>query len=70
MKINKPIVKGSIVKFQEGWYRVSHVGAGRCNLRGIFNGIMYHKHISLGAVVEDEAAWFEKWSKSETYQSM
>ena len=65
---------GSIVKYQEGYYRVSAdkgYGAKRwVNLRSIFGSTVYHKRVPHNEVIEAQEEWFNKWSQSETYMSM
>lgn len=67
---NRPIVKGSIVKYKDGWVRVTAKYATCVNLGAVFGGKVYHKRVPLAEVVEDEANWYEAWTKSETYMSM
>lgn len=64
--------KGSIVKFNEGYLRVTAYfpKSGRVNLGGIFNGKIYYKGIPDYKVEEAEAEWYEQWTKSETYKCM
>ncbi len=64
------IVKGMIVKYQGGNYRVSNVKGGKVNLKAIFGSKIYYKGIPVGEVVEDGAAWYNRWSQSETYMCM
>ena len=64
------IVKGSIVKYKQGWQRVTAVIGNTVNLGNIFGGKINHKRVPLNEVVEDEAAWYKNWQQSETYQSM
>lgn len=65
-----PVVKGSVVKYQDGWVRVTARFKHTVNLGGIFNGKIYHKHVPLGEVFEDHDAWYKNWQESETYKSM
>ena len=67
---NTEITKGSIVKYEDGHYRVSAVIAGTVNLKSIFGSKIYHKGIPASMVAEDEAAWYAAWQQSETYQCM
>ena len=66
----KPIVKGSVVKYKDGFVRVTAKFAKTVNLGGIFNGKIYHRKVPLTEVVEAHDEWYERWTKSETYQSM
>ena len=67
--MNKPIVKGSIVRYKDGWCRVSACFKNSVNLCGIFNKVIYHKKIDIKDVTEDYDAWYAAWTKSETYYS-
>lgn len=71
-KNGKTIAKGTVVHFKDGWVRVTSVNKTRqtVNVGGIFSGRVYEKDVPLYEVYEDDAAWFESWQKSETYQSM
>jgi hypothetical protein len=68
--MNKPVVKGSIVTYKNGWYRVSALRGGKVNLKSVFYDKLYFQRIPVEDVTEDYDDWFEHWSKSETYQSM
>mgnify|MGYP001604600846 CR=1 FL=1 len=76
VNVPTPITKGCVVRYKEGWQRVTAVfpKRGTCNVgpvfggRGRFSGIK--KGIPLSEVYEDEAAWYEAWTKSEAYQCM
>jgi hypothetical protein len=70
--MNKPIVKGSVVKYQDGHMRVTAVfpNRGTCNLGTIFGSKVQLKGVRLNDVTEDEEAWYAAWTKSETYLSM
>ena len=67
---NIEIRKGSIVKFENGNYRVTSLRGGKVNLGSIFGKHIYHKGIPVECVNENSAAWYEHWSQSETYQCM
>lgn len=71
--MSKPIVKGSVVKYKDGHYRVTALFevAGKCNLGTIFGRVLPNlKRVDLKDCVEDEEVWYDAWTKSETYQSM
>ena len=73
--ISREITKGMVVKYTEengqtGNYRVTCVKGGKVNLGSIFGKHIYHKGIPIELVVDDEAAWYERWSQSETYRCM
>lgn len=71
-----PITRGCIVRYQDGWRRVTAVfpGKGTCNIgpvwggRGRFSGIK--KGIPLSEVYEDGAAQWTAFEQSETYRCM
>jgi hypothetical protein len=72
----RPIVKGDVVRYKDGWQRVTAVfpGKGTCNIgpvwggRGRFSGIK--KGIPFSEVYEDGDAQWAAFEKSETYQCM
>ena len=65
-----PIEKGSVVLYKNGWMEVTARFNKHVNLGHIFHGKTVIKKVPLTEVVEDRDAWYEMWSKSETYQSM
>lgn len=65
-----PILKGSVVKYKNGWMEVRAVFKNHVNLGPIFHSKTTIKKVPLTEVTEDRDAWYEAWSKSETYQSM
>jgi hypothetical protein len=67
---NIEIKKGSIVKFENGNYRVTSLRGGKVNLGSIFGKHIYHKGIPVEHVSENEDAWYKQWSQSETYMCM
>jgi hypothetical protein len=75
MKNVKNIVKGLVVAYTDeygatGNYRVTAVRGGKVNLGAIFGKHIYFKGIPVEQVRDDEAAWYERWTKSETYMCM
>lgn len=69
----KTLHKGSIVKIGNGGHaRITAVFPGKqtANLGSIFGKRILDRSIPLSQIVEDEATWYESWSKSETYMSM
>ena len=68
------IAVGSIVKFENGYYRVSAdkgTGSKRWfNLKSIFGNTIYHKKVSASEVVEAHDEWYARWTQSESYMSM
>jgi hypothetical protein len=66
----KPVQKGSVVRYKDGWVRVTAKYKHTVNLGGIFNGKIYHKNVPIGEVFEDHDAWYANWQQSETYMSM
>jgi hypothetical protein len=67
---NIEIKKGSIVKFEDGNYRVTSLRGGKVNLGSIFGKSIYHKGIPVEYVSENSSEWYDKWSQSETYMCM
>ena len=63
-------LKGAVVKFQEGFYRVSSHRGGKVNLAGVWNGRIYEKGILEAEVVEAHDEFYDYWSKSESYMCM
>lgn len=68
--VRREIVKGSIVKYQNGWMEVTAKFKNHVNLGSIFRGKTTIKKVPLTEVTEDRDAWYEEWTKSETYRSM
>jgi hypothetical protein len=66
------IKKGSIVKYNEGFYRVSALfsKAQTVNLQSIFGSTIYFRGVPLYKMEEAHDEWYDHWSKSETYMSM
>ena len=63
-------LKGAVVKFQDGFYRVSSHRGGKVNLAGVWNGRIYEKGILEAEVVEAHDEFYDYWSKSESYMCM
>jgi len=65
---------GSIVKFENGYYRISaDKGKGDkrwVNLASIFGSSIYHKRVPYSQITEAQNEWYNKWTQSETYMSM
>ena len=70
MEATVEIKVGSIVRYEEGWYRVTRATKEKVNLGRVFGGKIYYKGVLKREVVEDEAAWRESWERSETYMCM
>jgi hypothetical protein len=66
----EPIVKGSVVKYKDGWMEVTAKFKNHVNLGHIFYGRTTIKKVPLSEVTEDKDAWYKRWSESETYKSM
>jgi hypothetical protein len=70
------ILPGTIVAYTEpgatrsGWYRVRRVTRNTVNLGAVFGKRLYHKGVPKGEVREDEGAWYEAWSQTDSYRSM
>ena len=67
-------LQSAIVKYKGGFYRVSaDKGQGEkrwVNLKSIFGNTIYYKHVPVTEVVEAEQEWYNRWTQSESYQSM
>ena len=68
--IEKPIQKGSVVKYKDGYMEVTAKFKNHVNLGPIFHGKTKVKHVPLSEVSEAHDEWYEKWTQSETYKSM
>ena len=69
--MSNPVVKGSTVKYKDGYYYVSSVTSTTCNLTGIFyRKNVLHKRVPLTEVVEAREEWYAKWQESDTYKCM
>jgi hypothetical protein len=70
MNETTPLVKGSIVKYQNGFMEVRAVFKNTVNLGPIFYSRTTVKGVARELVVPAYDEWHEYWSKSEAYQSM
>lgn len=68
--MNKPITKGTIVRYQDGWMEVTTKFKNHVNLGHIFYGKTKIKKVPLSEIKEDYDGWWEVWSQSETYKCM
>ena len=68
--MKRGITKGVVVRYQDGNYRVTAVRGGKVNLGAIFGKAIYHKGVPIEQVTDDEAAWYKRWTQSETYMCM
>jgi len=64
------IIKGSVVCYGKGWFRVTAKFRDSVNLGSIFGSRVIHKRVPLSEVYEDEDAWYKNWQQSETYRCM
>jgi hypothetical protein len=62
--------KGTVVKYDKGYYRISRLTKKTVNLKSVWGNKIYYKGLPKSDVVEAEAEWYEHWSNSETYRSM
>ena len=60
----KEIIKGSIVNYEDAWYRVSAIIGKTVNLAGIFGDGIYFKRVPISEVKEDEDSWIKHWQES------
>jgi hypothetical protein len=67
----KPIVKGSTVKYKDGYYTVSALNRMTANLKGIFHRErVLHAKVPLTELTEAHEEWYAKWQESDTYKCM
>jgi len=66
----KEIVKGSIVRYKDGYQQVRSRFKTHVNLCAIFQSRITHRHVPLSEVVEAHDEWYAKWEQSESYMSM
>ncbi len=62
--------KGTIVKYDGGFYRITRETKSTVNLGAIFGNHIYHKGIQKSEVTEAHDEWYQRWAQSETYMSM
>ena len=67
---NTEIKKGNIVKYNEGFYRVSFATKIKVNLKSVWGNKIYYKGIPKSEVVEAGEEHWEIFSNSETYRCM
>jgi hypothetical protein len=65
-----PIAKGSIVKFNQGWCRVTRVTKNTVNLGPIFGRGTTDKYVPIDLVTEDSTGFYVYWSTTDAYRSM
>ncbi len=60
---------GNVVKWSgdSGYMRVKSIRGGKANLGAIFGKGIYHKGVPVNELVECEAEWWAKYTKSESY---
>jgi hypothetical protein len=65
---------GSIVKFENGYFRVSaNQGKGDkrwVNLTSIFGTKVHHKRVPYSQITEAQEEWYNRWSQSQSYMEM
>lgn len=64
------IKKESIVKYKDGYFRVSALFKHTVNLCGVFSSYIHHKKVPLSEVKEAHDEWYKLWQESETYKCM
>ena len=62
--------KGTIVKYDGGFYRITRETKNTVNLGAVFGNHVYHKGIQKSEVTEAHDEWYQRWTQSETYMSM
>lgn len=65
-----PVTRGSTVKWNGGYYRVSARFSKTVNLRGVFGSRPVAKGVPVADVVEAYDEWSAKWAQSDAYRSM
>ena len=70
--MNNEIKVGLIVsiKDESGYYKVTSFRGGKVNLGSVFGRSIYHKGVPVENVYENGDAFYDNWSKSETYMCM
>jgi hypothetical protein len=61
---------GSVVRYKTGWVRITRLNSKWCNLGAVWGSRIYEKKVPLTEIFEDEAAWYERWTQSESYRCM
>ncbi len=64
------IKKGSIVKYNGGWYSVKTVFKNTANLSTVFGSTPIIKGVLKENLKEDADTFYKHWQKSETYMCM
>lgn len=64
------LVKSDVVLYKGGHYRIRSIFTNTANLCGVFTSKITHKKVPLTELKEDHDAWYDEWSKSETYMCM
>jgi len=62
--------KGTIVKYDGGFYRITRETKNTVNLGAVFGNHIYWKGIPKSEVTEAAEEFNEYWTNSETYKSM
>ena len=72
MSTENTVGKGSVVRFNGGFYRVTALfaGVGAVNLGNVFGGHIAHKKVPLANVEEAHDEWMSSWRNSESYACM
>ena len=61
---------GSIVKYNDNFYRVTRLTKNTANLGSVFGKTIYFKGINRNELIEASNSFYERWQKSESYQCM
>ncbi len=62
--------KGSIVKYAQGFYRITRLTKNTVNLGPVFGGRVIHKSIPRSDVIEAREEFHQYWRQTESYRSM
>ena len=58
------------IKGKSGYYKVTSYRGGKVNLGSVIGRCIYHKGILVENVYENGEAFYDNWSKSESYMCM
>lgn len=61
---------GSIVKYNDNFYRVTRLTKNTSNLGSVFGKTIHSKGINRNELIEASDSFYERWQKSESYQCM
>ena len=62
--------KGSIVQYDQGFYRITRLTKNTVNLGPVFGGRVIHKSVPRSDVIEAREEFYKYWRQTESYRSM